>query len=288
MKEYTYEWDASSYEDEEKPILKITKSSFGSYQWCPKRYEFQYPMHMPIDTTEVMIKGTVIHNSREDFFDVFDIKKAENMSHHELQDYCMSLYPVDDYSDMYHIMGTNDADRFMEAKANDAIDNYLPVINEIKLDAEIIIDKNTHKEFTLKHDYKVHLQGIIDRMFLEEGGYIPMELKTGPWKEWKTTMMRKEMAFYQLLIENCPEEKLIEHGLDPETKISHWGWYYPASNFTYVEEIKKSSMNAVLKGIAKLLFSYEEELFPAKFYAKTCVNCSFYDICDDAQSDGWV
>lgn len=288
MKEYTYEWDASSYEDEDKPILKITKSSFGSFQWCPKRYEFQYPMHMPIDTTDVMIKGTVVHNSRENFFDIFDIKKAENLSHLELQDYCMSLYPIDDYSDMYHIMGVNDADRFMEAKANNAIENYLPVVNEIKLDAEIVIDKNTHPKYPLRRNYRVHLQGIIDRMFLEDGGYIPMELKTGPWKDWKTTMMRKEMAFYQLLIENCPEETLIENGLDPEINITHWGWYYPASNLTYVEEIKKTSMKAVLKGMAQLLSAYEDELFPAKFYAKTCVHCSFYDICDVAQSDGWL
>ena len=88
MKEYTYEWDASSYEDEDKPILKITKSSFGSFQWCPTRYEFQYPKHMPIDTTDLMIKGTVVHNSREDFFEVFDVKKAEGLSTTELQDYC--------------------------------------------------------------------------------------------------------------------------------------------------------------------------------------------------------
>ena len=176
----------------------------------------------------------------------------------------------------------------MEAKANNAIENYLPVVNEIKLDAEIVIDKNTHPKYPLRRNYRVHLQGIIDRMFLEDGGYIPMELKTGPWKDWKTTMMRKEMAFYQLLIENCPEETLIENGLDPEINITHWGWYYPASNLTYVEEIKKTSMKAVLKGMAQLLSAYEDELFTAKFYAKTSVHCSFYDICDVAQSDGWL
>ena len=96
MNEYTYQWDAS----QEEPILKITKSSFGSFQWCPKKYEFSYIERMPIDTTEAMIKGTVVHNSREDFFDNFDVIKAENMSHSELIDYNIGLHPVDEYSDM--------------------------------------------------------------------------------------------------------------------------------------------------------------------------------------------
>ena len=73
--EYTYQWQPEYYGDEEYPILKISKSSLGSFQWCPKRYEFQYKERMPIETTEVMIKGSIIHNAREAFFNTFDILK---------------------------------------------------------------------------------------------------------------------------------------------------------------------------------------------------------------------
>ena len=51
-----------------------------------------------------MVKGTIIHNAREDFFNAFDIKKAENLSHAELVNYCMSLHPIDDYTEMYEAM----------------------------------------------------------------------------------------------------------------------------------------------------------------------------------------
>ena len=61
--EYTYQWQPENYGQEGEPILKISKSALGSYQWCPKRYEFQYVEKRPIETTEVMIKGSIIHNA---------------------------------------------------------------------------------------------------------------------------------------------------------------------------------------------------------------------------------
>ena len=35
MREFTYDWLVENYDDPSKPILKITKSSLGSYDWCP-------------------------------------------------------------------------------------------------------------------------------------------------------------------------------------------------------------------------------------------------------------
>jgi len=285
--EYTYQWQPEYYGDEEYPILKISKSSLGSFQWCPKRYEFQYKERMPIETTEVMIKGSIIHNAREDFFNTFDVKKAEDMSYEELVNYCMELHPIDDYDEMYEAMSIFEANRFLEAKEEGTTEDFIPVINEIMLDAKIVINKDENPKYPLKQDYVVHLQGIIDRMFKEGNRYIPMELKTGGWKDWKTTMMRKEMAFYKILFENTPDEKLREWGLDPDIPISHWGWYYPAANYIYVEEVKKGSITAVKKGIAQLIHSYETGIFPTKYFAKTCSNCSFFGICDAANTESW-
>ena len=290
--EYTYQWQPEDYGDEEYPILKISKSSLGSYKWCPKRYEFQYKERMPIETTEVMIKGSIIHNAREDFFNEFDIKKAEDMSYEELVNYCMELHPIDDYSEMYEAMSIFEANRFIESKQEGTTEDFIPVINEIMLDAKIVINKDENPKYPLKQDYIVHLQGIIDRMFREGNRYIPMELKTGGWKDWKTTMMRKEMAFYKILFENTPDEKLIEWGLDPEIPISHWGWYYPVSNYIETEPVKQTSINAVMRGITQLIKAYEDkhnggEQFPTKYYFKTCQHCSFMPICDAAQSEVW-
>ena len=286
--EYTYQWNADTYGDDSLPILKITKSSFGSFQWCPKKYEFSYIERRPQDTTEAMYKGTIIHNAREAFFDEFDIKKAENLSQQELVNYCYSLYPIDDYTDLYETMAIFEANRFIDAKNENALGEFLPVGNEILLNAKFTIGKNDVAKFPLKRDYVVHLQGIVDRLFMENDAYIPMELKTGLWKDYKKTMMRKEMAFYKLLYDNADVSVLQEFGLDNTKSMSHWGWYYPASDYIFVEKVKKSSTTAVISGIAELIKAYEMGVFPTKYFARTCASCSYFGICEGADEASWL
>lgn len=290
MDEYTYKFQPENYGDPSKPILKITKSSLGQFGWCPKKYDFGYIQRLPQDQSEAMLKGTILHNIREDFFNDFNVSKAMNLSSDEVYEYCVGLMPVNDYMDMSLTMAAFEAQRFVEARAEDKTHEYLPVCNEGKFDAEIIISANTNPKFPLNRDYKIHIQGIIDRIFQEESGYVPFEFKTGGWKDapYKYTAMRKEMAFYQLLIENSEPEVLIKNGLDPNIPVSHWGWYYPASNFVYAEAAKKRTVTSVMNSIAKLIWSYEQKHFPAKFFFKTCSHCSYFGLCDAAQTDTWV
>ena len=96
------------------------------------------------------------------------------------------------------------------------------------------------------------------------------------------------MAFYQLLIENSPPEVLIKNGLDPEKSVTHWGWYYPVSNYATSEKVKSRTMVSVMNHIAHLIWSYENQEFPAKFYYKTCSFCSYFGICEAANTDTWL
>jgi len=283
MKEYTYQWNPQ----EDEPILKITKSSYGSFKWCPKKYEFSYIERLPQDTSEAMIKGTVVHNTREEFFDIFDVKKAENLSYDELVQYNIGLHPVDEYGDIYKTMSSFEAQRFVDARDRGELNDYLPVINEVMLDAQITIPHDINSKAILLRDYTVHLQGIIDRMFRQGDNYIPIELKTGPWKDYKLTGMRAEMSFYKLLMDNATDEYLAEKGIERQ-EITHWGWYYPVSNYIQVEPVKKTSMNAVMKGIAKLIYAYERNEFPEKYYYKTCEWCSFKPLCPAAQKAEFI
>jgi len=290
MKDYTYQWQPENYEDPSKPILKITKSSLGSFSWCNLKYKYNYIDRLPQDQTEAMRKGTVLHNHREQFFKDFDIKKAEGMNNSEIVEYCNSLMPVDEYFDVSLNVAAFEAQRFIESVSEEKIGEYLPIVNEGKFDAEIVIPKNTHKKFSLKRDYVIHIQGIIDRIFIENGNLIPFEYKTGPWKEqsYKYTGMRKEMAFYKLLIENAPDEVLAKNGLTRDMKVTHWGWYYPVSNFVHVEAEKKRTMTAVMESIAKLIYAYEQNEFPHSYFYKTCSHCSYFGICEGAQEDTWL
>ena len=290
MKEFTYDWKPEDFEDPTKPILKISKSSLvNSFGWCPQKYVFSYIQRLPQDQTEAMRKGTILHNAREDFFNEFDVKKAESMNNSEVLEYVTSLMPVDEYFDISLTVAAFEAQRFIEARSEDRVDEYLPVINECMFDCEITIPQNGSKKYPLQRDYVVRLQGIIDRVFIEDGKLIPFEYKTGNWKDGKESGMRQEMAFYKLMIENSPDEVLEMHGLTRDMEVSHWGWYYPAANHITVEPVKKRSTSALMDNIAKLIHSYEQNHFDAKYYEPMCSKwCTYYGICPAAQEGSWL
>jgi len=281
--EYTYKWNP---EEEDGPILKITKSSLGSFQFCPINYKYGYLDDIKQKTSPAMLKGTIIHNAEEDFWKMVNVEEALEYKDEpmKLQKHFRSIYPEapeDDYEDIYRAMTAYNTERFLECIEEDTLDNFIPIGNEVKVNAS----------FTTEDGVTVHLQGIIDRIFYEDGGYIPMELKTGAWKDTKKTNMRKEMAFYKLLFENADPDSIREAGLDPDIPITHWGWYFPASNYIYAEEVQKRSTTAVLNSMDKLINAYNENEFPAAYYYKKCVHCGHYDHCEAAdggsQNDDW-
>jgi len=290
MREYTYQWNMENAGDPSKPILKITKSSLGQHEWCPKKYDFAYIQRLPQDQTEAMRKGTILHNHRENFFNDFDIKKAKTLNNSEVLEYCTSLMPVDEYFDVSLNVAAFEAQRFIESRSENKIEEFLPIVNEGLFDAEITIAKDTNKNYPLTRDYVIHIQGIIDRIFIEGNSLIPFEYKTGAWKDrpYKYTSMRKEMGFYKLLIENSSEEVLAKYGLNKDMKVTHWGWYYPVSNFVFAEEVKKRTMTSVAQSIARLIWAYENKQFNPKFFFKTCQSCSYFGICEGADTDSWL
>jgi hypothetical protein len=270
---FTYKWNP----EVEEPILKITKSSLGSFQFCPINYKYGYLDDIRQKTSPAMLKGTIIHNAEEDFWKMVDVEKALEFKDEpmKLQKHFRTIYPEspeEDYEDIYRAMTAYNTERFLECIEEETLDNFVPVGNEVMVNAS----------FTTEDGVTVHLQGIIDRIFYENGGYIPMELKTGAWKDTKRTNMRKEMAFYKLLFENADPESIREAGLDPDIPITHWGWYFPASNYVYAEEVKSRSTTAVLNSMDKLINAYNENEFPAAYYYKKCIHCGHYDHCEAA------
>jgi hypothetical protein len=266
---FTYKWNP----EVEEPILKITKSSLGSFQFCPINYKYGYLDDIRQKTSPAMLKGTIIHNAEEDFWKMVDVEKALEFKDEpmKLQKHFRTIYPEspeEDYEDIYRAMTAYNTERFLECIEEETLDNFVPVGNEVMVNAS----------FTTEDGVTVHLQGIIDRIFYENGGYIPMELKTGAWKDTKRT----EMAFYKLLFENADPESIREAGLDPDIPITHWGWYFPASNYVYAEEVKSRSTTAVLNSMDKLINAYNENEFPAAYYYKKCIHCGHYDHCEAA------
>ena len=275
MTEYTYQWKAEWEDDPSMPQLKVTKSSLNTFEFCRKQYEFSYIEGRKSEPNLAMIKGTIVHNAYEDFYNQFELKKAEDLDENNVYEYCVGLFPIDDYGDVYQTMAAFETERYMQSKKENSLDSFLPVGNEIRCNAKLDISKDVNPKFSLQRNYTVHLQGIIDRIFKEGDGYIPVELKTGAWKDRKQTHMRNEMAFYKVLMDADPD-----CDMDP---ITHWAWYYPDSNYFQLEEVKNRNVNNIKKRIAKLIYAYEQELFPASYYANKCQYCSFVGICSAAQ-----
>lgn len=279
--EYTYQYNPEWMEDPSMPVLKVTKSSLNTFEYCRKQYEFSYLEGRKQEQTPAMLKGTVVHNSYEDFYDNFNVSTVQKMEYNEIFDYSMGLFPIDDYGELYQNMAAFETERFVKARESKLTDTFLPVGNEIRCNAKLIIPKDVNPKFTLQRDYTVHLQGIIDRIFREGDGYIPVELKTGGWKDRKAANMRNEMAFYKVLMDADPD-----CDMDP---VTHWGWYFPAANHFQVEPVKKRNENNVVKRIAKLIYAYESGLFPTSYFYAKCQYCSFIGICDAAKAaDMWT
>ena len=270
---YTYQWNAKWATDPSKPVLKITKSSLGSFKWCNLQYEYSYIDRRPQEQTEAMTKGTIIHDSYEEFYKAVDIKKAQPMNFTDLQTYFSSLFPIDDYVDMTSDIAAYEAQRFIDFKNAGILQEFLPAGNELMLDANILIPRNTNPKRPLNRDYVVHLQGIIDRIYRNGDSFMPFEFKTGQWKDSKKTTMRREMAFYKLLMDSSP---------DWEGEVNKWGWYYPASNHIYLEDVNKRSETSMLKAIADLLYAYELDEFKPSYFYKKCTWCSYQDLCPAA------
>ena len=103
------------------------------------------------------------------------------------------------------------------------------------------------------------------------------ELKTGKWKDAKTTEMRKEMAFYKYLIEQCDMEYRAELGLD--RPITHWGWRYSSADYWHTEACKKVSERAMMKRVKSLVKMYLDNHFPPTKDDFKCSYCSIIELC---------
>lgn len=271
---FTYKWKPH---EENAPILKITKSSIGSFGFCHLNYKFGYIDEIAQKVSPAMLKGTIVHDAQEEFWKIMKIDDA--LKHikdpSKLQKHFRSLYPEtdkEDIEDLYISMSSYNTERFIESHEEETLNEFIPPGNEITLNAR----------YTTESGVEVHLMGIIDRLFLENGGYIPMELKTGLWKESAKTRMRKEMAFYKMLFENADPDDIRAIGLDPDIPFTHWGWYFPASNYVYVEKVSKRSETAVKRSFDKLIEAYLEDTFEASYFYKKCIHCGHYDHCEAA------
>ena len=60
----TYAWTSA----DENKILRITKSSLGTFNWCPKQYFFQNILKLKTEEKDHHVRGKNVHDVTQFFF----------------------------------------------------------------------------------------------------------------------------------------------------------------------------------------------------------------------------
>lgn len=285
--------DGSSYAwtpqmGEEGIVIRISKSTAGSIGWCVQQMWLEQNYPRPQQLVKHLVLGDDVHNGLDLFYQslesdsliqkmidggadmtnylkkhipnekaIIDNRRAENKS--------FPFYHDDYYYNMNWLMEYENA-RMQVSNTS------LPLANEVRL--EVRRDMDIEGYGTIP----VQFVGIIDRVFeATDGGLLLFELKTGKWKDAKTSEMRKEMAYYKFLIDNADPDYLKERGIN--RPVTHWGWRYSAADYWHSEKVKAVSERAMMKRVKDLIKMYLDNHFPPTKQDFKCSWCSMIELC---------
>jgi len=260
----SYAWTPEMGED--GIVIRISKSTAGSLGWCAQQMWLQQNYPKPQGLVKHLVVGDDVHNGLDLLYQGMEemgvtegfrmlLRKGEDVTSYlksripdektivanrraENKDF--PFYHDEYYNNMNWLMEFENARMKMDAE------NPLPVANEVRVEVRVEMDIEGYGTVP------VQFVGIIDRVFNapDGGGLMLYELKTGKWNNWKTADMRKEMAFYKFLIEQCDADYRAELGL--ERPITHWGWRYSAADHWHTEKSKTVSERSMMTRVKKL------------------------------------
>lgn len=272
----TYTWTPDS-----DKMIRISKSTLDTYSnWCSQQMWLGKVCHTePLDRDYLVI-GDNVHNAQEEFYEnlVCDtprmekaIAVAKDGDEKTAFRLLKEMYPVaeGDYADreeaLQNWMIHNDVARLKHCAEPD---DFLPAGNELDLDAIVEVDVPEHGIV------KVHLRGIIDRIFKDENGdLILMELKTGKFNpKYTPPKMKGEMAYYTYLLDESDSDL---------GDVKWWAWRFPKAEHWDVLPAAKRTITAMKKRMGRLVKSYLEQDFPVVSDRQEykCSHCDFMQFC---------
>lgn len=282
----TYAWTSA---DEDK-ILRITKSSLGTFNWCPKQYFFQNILKLKTEEKDHHVRGKNVHDVTQFFFnEIFEsiddiLEKIEEGNTDAARD---KTHQVISRPPEPYVFGEPEQiqrwvdwqfDRLVLTKG----EGWHPVGNESEIHGTRVVEVETDDGETVS--VPIHMKGFIDRIFEDgNGGFALMELKTGKWKKRKNSDMRAEMQFYKQMLEHSPHEEFLP--------ITHWGWEFPGGDINEgdgphwdyesvtANRWTKNTPTVVERRLKKLVKAHLDEDFPAERTDWKCPWCDFIDIC---------
>jgi len=277
-----YDWDPTKHHSE---ILRVSKSSLGSFNWCPKQYWFSYFEGLRGETVYYHTRGLNVHDAVEYFWENIDqvyqdilllMKEGKRESARAMLHDIVPVPPEPyAYGEEEQIRQWVDW-QFNRLEHTKGV-NWKPVQCEANVHAHRYVEVEGE-------GIPIHMRGFIDTIFAnDDGTFALMELKTGKWKnagKRKRTQMRKEMQFYKMMVEHSPHHEYLP--------ITHWGWEFPGGDIEggdgvhiYFEPTKDANYTpkSVEKSLARLVEAHLVQEFPATASDFQCAFCDFMDIC---------
>ena len=232
----------------------ITKSHLMSYDYCAYKYKRTVIDKERQPTTPQMTDGTEKHESYDNCVLSMDLKKVPESFNAKI-DYVREHLPETE-DPLYDSIAFHEAEKLELMK--DDLSLFKPKIVETTYDKTIKLDD----------DY-VAMRGRPDHIYLEsDDTYNVFELKSGKWAPYLKSKIRKELAFYTILLEGQLDK--------PMGWIS---WFYPRFDHFEIEKVKKQSLTAAYNSMRKLVNAIKNDDFPATFHHSKCSNCQFLEEC---------
>lgn len=264
-------------------ILRMSKSSLGTFEWCPQQYYLEKFEGLKGEEEPHHIRGKNVHDITEYFWDNIDDVLPEIIKLHSegyIERARAMMYDVVPLPPTPYMFGEEaqiqqwldwQFERFLITRGV----GWKPVSCEAQVYGHRVIEiDGVPIPFVMS--------GFIDTIFADGNGFSLMELKTGKWKKDKKPRMRKEMQFYKMMLEHSPHHELLP--------ITHWGWEFPGGDINngdgahmYYESTKdaKFTPKSLDKAVVRLIEAHMKQEFPPDpgYRRFKCDWCSYQDAC---------
>ncbi len=257
----------SSYDPtEDGKVLRVSKSSFMGYLYCPRQYWWERVelKDMRFPPTEAMLRGTEVHDAVENLYEAWE--GTSSVRH---------LLPEGQVYDTI-------------AQLEEARMGHWGITSWEPIEVE-------QKRVYWSEEYNCVFVGKIDGVFLTpEGTICIFELKTGSFNDRKVAKTRKELCFYrQMLIDmgetrpithfaymgpDAVNEKFLDRLRKQKGKTVICG---EDSGILLIEKVNQRSINTFEKDFLDFRLQIGEEKWPMKWSDYVCPQwCNFSMACE--------
>ena len=262
----------SSYNPtDNKPILRISKSSLMGYMKCPRQFYWGYVADIPRPPpSEQMIRGTHIHTVME-----VGLLEGPDM-----------MLPTAVEQGVDEDEGVDSLNLLLHQIAHD-IGGFEVVEAEVK-----------HEVFEEFDGHEIVWVGLIDGVLRHpDGGLILVELKTGNMNMGKLGRTRKELVYYTRLLRKLgydevthflyvtPDYEIPDDGNDKllleGNKRGKTMWVGPERGFALLEPMLERSYNSFEESLYDTIDSLTSHQWPMKWNDYFCpMWCDFSLNCE--------